>query len=114
MAVGGVDVREQAKEMIAERKAQILEKVKNGETEPSIAIGNSSFTEKEWDKLMNRIDKTLEDTKEEQKERFTKQKEEWEEQKEEKKLLEEQRLMDELFERENAEAKRKAAKFMEK
>lgn len=113
MADLGVDVSTQAKELIAERKAQILDKVRKGETEVSIAIGNSSFTETEWDKLMARIDKTLELTKEEQKERFTKQKEELEEQKDVNDLLEEKSLAEELFELRTAESRRRVAKLLE-
>lgn len=104
---------EEAKELIAQRKKEILEKVKKGQTEESIPTGGGSFTEKEWDKLMERMDKSLENTKEEQKERFAKMKEEWEEQKEENKLEESKRLKEELFEKENAEAKRKAARILD-
>ncbi|MDE6606190.1 MAG: hypothetical protein K2K54_00305 [Lachnospiraceae bacterium] len=83
MAVGTVGVWEQAAELIAERKAQILDKVRKGETEVSIPIGAGSYTESEWDKLMKKIDETLEMTKEEQEERFDRKKEEIKEKKEE-------------------------------
>ena len=114
MAVSSVkSVSEEAKELIAQRKKEIFEKVKNGETEASIALGGSSFTETEWDKLISRIDQSLESTKEEQKERFAKMKEEWEEQKEETKIEDEKQLKEELYETEVVESKRKAAKLLE-
>ena len=60
MAISSVkSVSEEARELIAQRKKEILEKVKNGETETSIAVGGSSFTETEWDKLINRIDEII-------------------------------------------------------
>lgn len=114
MAVSSVKyVSEEAKELIAQRKKEILEKVKNGETEVSIAVGGSSFTETEWDKLISRIDKSLESTKEEQKERFAKMQEEWEEQKEENKIEDEKLLKEEIYEKEVMESKRKAARLLE-
>lgn len=106
-------VNDEAKELIAQRKKEILEKVKNGETETSIAVGGSSFTESEWDKLISRIDTSLESIKEEQKERFAKMKEELEEQKEKTKIEDEKLLKEELYEKEVAESKRKAAKLLE-
>lgn len=114
MAISSVkSVSEEARELIAQRKKEILEKVKNGETETSIAVGGSSFTETEWDKLINRIDESLECTKEEQKERFAKMKEDWEEQKEENEIEEEKLLKEELYEKEVIQSKRKAAKLLE-
>ena len=35
--------------IISERRNEIYEKLKNGDTEESFQIGGSSFTEKEWD-----------------------------------------------------------------
>lgn len=43
-------------EFIKERMQEILEKVKKGETEPSIWTGAQSFTEKEWDRMLERFD----------------------------------------------------------
>lgn len=45
-------------------KEEILEKVRRGETEASFALGGSSFTTKQWDKLMNGVDKAIDDMKE--------------------------------------------------
>lgn len=77
MAVGTVGVREQAAELIAERKAMILDKVKRGETEVSIPTGADSYTGSEWDKLMRKIDESLEMTKEEQEKDSAAKKKRW-------------------------------------
>lgn len=61
---------------IRERMQEIFEKVKSGKTEPSIQIGAQSFTEKQWEKLMESFDDNedalkkflLEQTKQEQSE----------------------------------------------
>lgn len=114
MAVSSVkSTSEEARELITQRKKEIYEKVITGKTENSIALGGSSFTEKQWDRLIDYMDKSLENTKEEQKERFAKKKEEWEEQKEENKIEERMRLKEDLYEKELAESKRKAAKILE-
>lgn len=41
---------------IHEEMEQILEKMENGETEPSYQIGSRSFTEREWDRLLEEFD----------------------------------------------------------
>lgn len=51
------------------KKKEIAEKMKNGETEPSFAIGAQSYTCKEWDNLIKKVDKNLEAIKKEQEER---------------------------------------------
>lgn len=43
-------------EFIRQRKDEIIEKVKKGETEPSIQTGAQAFTEKEWDRLLDQFD----------------------------------------------------------
>ncbi len=106
MAVNTVGVREQAAELIAERKAQILDKVKRGETEVSIPTGAGSYTESEWDKLMKKIDESLDVTKEEQEERFDRKKEETEEKKEENR-----QIVNECYEKGIAETKNRAEKL---
>ncbi len=50
------------------RMDEILEKVKNGETEPRFQIGSQSFTEKEWDRLLERFDSAEDDIKEDMEE----------------------------------------------
>ncbi len=102
MAVGTVGVREQAAELIAERKAMILDKVKRGETEVSIPTGADSYTGSEWDKLMRKIDESLEMTKEEQEKRFGRKKEEMEENRQ---------TMNECYEKGIAETKNMAEKL---
>ncbi len=52
---------------------EIMTKIKKGETEESIAMGAGSYTQSEWKKVMESIDKQIEDVKEEQKNRFEKQ-----------------------------------------
>ena len=53
-------------------RADIMNKIKRGETEDSIAIGGSSFTQTEWKRALKSVDKHLEDIKEEQRIRFEK------------------------------------------
>ena len=50
--------------ILSERKSEIYEKLKNGETEESFQIGGSSFTEKEWDKLLSEVDDITEEMRE--------------------------------------------------
>ena len=50
--------------ILSERKNEIYEKVKNGDTEESFQIGGSSFTEKEWDKLLSEVDDITEEMRE--------------------------------------------------
>ncbi len=52
-------------QQIRDKKEEILEKVKNGDTEPSFQIGSQSFTQKEWDKLLKAFDGPEEKTKKE-------------------------------------------------
>ena len=63
-------------QMLVKYGEQIKEKIKNGETEPTYQIGGQSFTEAEWKKLIEKMDKDIEQIKEEQAERLEKQKEE--------------------------------------
>lgn len=50
--------------IISERRNEIYEKLKNGDTEESFQIGGSSFTEKEWDKLLAELDDITEERRE--------------------------------------------------
>ena len=52
------------KQILSEKRNEIYEKLKNGDTEPSYQIGNSSFTEKEWDKLLEEVDDITEEMRE--------------------------------------------------
>lgn len=61
--------RQELMECISNKKNEIAEKLKTGETEPTFAIGAETYTCKEWDKLIRKFDKTLDAIKEEQKER---------------------------------------------
>lgn len=51
-------------DFIRMRKQEIVEKVKRGETEPSIPIGAASYTMKQWSKMMRSLDKTIDDMQE--------------------------------------------------
>lgn len=55
---------------------ELINKMKKGETQESIALGGESYTQSEWRKVMEGVDKQIADVKEEQKERFEKQKRE--------------------------------------
>lgn len=61
--------RQELMECISSRKNEIAKKLKNGETDTSFAIGAETYTCKEWDRLINRFDKTLDAIKEEQEQR---------------------------------------------
>ena len=50
--------------IISDRKNEIYEKVKNGDTEETFQIGGSSFTEKEWDKLLSEVDDIMDEIRE--------------------------------------------------
>ncbi len=61
--------RSELMECISNRKSEIAEKIKTGETETTFAIGSESYTCREWDNLIRKFDKTLDAIKEEQEER---------------------------------------------
>lgn len=58
--------RQELMDCISNRKNEIARKIRNGETEPSFSIGKSSFTVKEWDKLLAKVDKNNEQVRKEQ------------------------------------------------
>ena len=62
--------------LISERKNEIYEKLKNGETEQSFQIGGESFTKKEWDKLLFEVDDMIDDAREAMREKHRKRYEE--------------------------------------
>jgi len=51
----------QAVQSLEEKISEMQTKLKNGETEPSFQIGGRFFTEKEWENLMHKVDKALEE-----------------------------------------------------
>lgn len=59
---------------ISSYKAELLEKIKHNE-EPSYEIGSQSFTIKEWDSLLRKIDEAEDNVKEELKEKIKEQQE---------------------------------------
>lgn len=66
---------------LREKSEEILEKLRNGETEVSYQIGAESYTEKEWDKLLKKFDDIQEDVRRKMEERFKKMEEKEEEKK---------------------------------
>ncbi|MDE7321604.1 MAG: hypothetical protein K2N73_02545 [Lachnospiraceae bacterium] len=61
--------RQELMECISNRKSEIAEKIKNGETEPTFSIGSATFTAKEWDKLLAKVDRNNEEVRLEQERR---------------------------------------------
>jgi len=47
---------EEIMQILHGKAEEIYEKIKNGETEPSYQIGKCSFTEKQWDKMLEKFD----------------------------------------------------------
>lgn len=54
--------------------SEMAEKLENGDTEPTYQIGGQSFTEEEWEKIVEKIDKDIEQIQAEQAERLERQK----------------------------------------
>ncbi len=52
--------RHELMECIGNKKNEMIEKLKTGETQPSFAIGSESYTVNEWDKLIRKFDKSVE------------------------------------------------------
>ena len=61
--------RQELMACITEKKNEIEKKLQNGETEPTFTIGARSYTAKEWDKLIDKVDKNLEAVRKEQEQR---------------------------------------------
>ena len=61
--------RQELMECISNRKSEIAEKIKNGDTEPTFSIGSATFTVKEWNKLLDKVDKNNEEVRLEQERR---------------------------------------------
>lgn len=51
---------------ISDRKNEIIDKLKNGDTEQSFQIGGVSYTQTEWDKLLSKVDANIDEINEEQ------------------------------------------------
>ncbi|MCR5609027.1 MAG: hypothetical protein K6G26_08190 [Lachnospiraceae bacterium] len=62
--------------IISDKKNEIYKKLKNGDTEQSFQIGGSTFTEREWNKLILKVDKTTEAMREAMREEHQKRLEE--------------------------------------
>lgn len=61
--------RQELMACITEKKNEIEKKLQNGETEPTFTIGARNYTAKEWDKLIDKVDKNLEAVRKEQEQR---------------------------------------------
>ncbi|MDE5823803.1 MAG: hypothetical protein K2H91_03855 [Lachnospiraceae bacterium] len=61
--------RQELMDCISEKKKEIARKIQNGETEPTFSIGAESYTVKEWDKLIAKVDKNNEAVRKEQEQR---------------------------------------------
>ena len=83
-AASGPDKTAECMAFLREKSEEILEKLRNGETEVSYPIGGESYTEKEWDKLLKKFDDIQEDVRRKMEERFRKM-----EEREEKKRIDE-------------------------
>lgn len=59
-------------EFLREKSEEILEKLRNGETEVSYQIGAESYTEKEWDMLLKKFDDIQEEVRQKMEERIQK------------------------------------------
>lgn len=73
--------RQELMDCISEKKKEIAKKVQNGETEPKFSIGADSYTVKEWDKLISKVDKNNEEVRKEQEQRKETQEKEYQEEK---------------------------------
>ena len=56
---------EEYSKALADYAQTVKDKIENGETETSYQIGGQSFTEKEWEKLISKIDESIDTIKEE-------------------------------------------------
>lgn len=63
------------RKLLREKIEELSEKIRNGDTEPTFRIGSQSFTEKEWDKLLERFDSAEEAIREAMREEHTKREE---------------------------------------
>ena len=67
-------------EFLREKSEEILEKLRKGETEAEYSIGGESYTEREWDKLLEKFDDIQEDVRRKMEERIRKMEEKEEKQ----------------------------------
>lgn len=78
-ATSGKDKTAECMAFLREKSEEILEKLRNGETEVAYPIGGASYTEKEWNKLLKKFDDIQEDVRRKMEERFRKLEEQEEE-----------------------------------
>lgn len=98
-------VQNQAIDLMHNRKMKIMEKLKTTEAEEAVVTGGNAFTESVWNRMMEGIDRYLDEVKEEQKIRFEEREKQQEEKErllelaDEKKLQNTQNMKDILVER---------------
>lgn len=44
--------------LLQEKREELVDKIRKGEMEPSFQIGSQSYTMKEWERFINKFDKT--------------------------------------------------------
>lgn len=81
-------------ELIHNKVEELYEKIKTGDTEKSYPIGSESYTEKEWDNLMEQIDRIEEQIRE----MARREQERLEEKRQQKELQEEKQEREDLVE----------------
>lgn len=52
-------------EFIHNKINEMAEKIKNGDTEPTFQIGGGTYTKKEWEQLLEKVDRSIDKVKEE-------------------------------------------------
>lgn len=68
--VGASAVAEQpdARDILRDKIEELSGKVKNGETEQSFQLGGKSYTQDEWDKMLAKVDRVIEQIRTENRE----------------------------------------------
>lgn len=64
MTTSNISLSKEAAQLFASRKAEIVKRVKAGQTQDSIQIGGESYTKSEWDKMLQKVDHNIEKIKE--------------------------------------------------
>lgn len=66
LGASGAEETKDYKKLLEEKRNELWSKIMNGETETTYQIGGQSFTEKEWERLLKRIDKEIETEEQEE------------------------------------------------
>lgn len=57
-----------AREVMRRKIQEMYDKVENGDTAQSFQIGGKSYTQDEWDKMLSKVDRAIDEIKEENRE----------------------------------------------